>query len=316
MPSVVTTTAGQATAVPQVSRSAWVSVSVATLWRSPAAPRAVDRAALENPARIRAWLGALTVPLRRDLGGRADTQVLLGDRVVVVARTGTWAKVVVPDQPSPADPRGYPGWVPLVQLTADAPAPATRTATVVARTAWLRSDDDRAAGVMEVSFGTRLPLRAQTDGIVRVVLPTGRVLRLAASDASVTATGAAALEGDGQDVVRTAVMFTGLPYLWAGSSGFGFDCSGLTWLDLRVHGVTIPRDASPQSRAGRAVPVTAASPGDLLFFATAGDVHHVAIRAGADRMVHAPGTGFGIETIPVSTPSYVAELVGVRRYLG
>jgi cell wall-associated NlpC family hydrolase len=62
--------------------------------------------------------------------------------------------------------------------------------------------------------------------------------------------------------------------------------------------------------------VTAASPGDLLFFATAGSVHHVAIYAGADRMVHAPGTGFGIETIPISTPSYAAELVGVRRYLG
>ncbi len=123
--------------------------------------------------------------------------MLLGDRVVVVARTGTWAKVVVPDQPSPADRRGYPGWVPLVQLTAAAPTPASHTATVVARTAWLRSDDDRAVGVMEVSFGTRLPLRAQTGGVLRVILPAGRVLRLAASDASVTATGAAALEGTG-----------------------------------------------------------------------------------------------------------------------
>ena len=33
-------------------------------------------------------------------------------------------------------------------------------------------------------------------------------------------------------------------------------------------------------------------------------------------MVHAPGTGQGVETISTSTPSYAAELVRARRYLG
>jgi cell wall-associated NlpC family hydrolase len=48
-------------------------------------------------------------------------------------------------------------------------------------------------------------------------------------------------------------MFTGLPYLWAGRSGFGFDCSGLTSLDYRVHGVVILRDADAQAVRGRVV---------------------------------------------------------------
>jgi cell wall-associated NlpC family hydrolase len=285
------------------------------LWRSPNAPRPVDKPALANPARIRAWLSALTVPLRRDLNGRADTQALLGDRVVVTARSGSWAKVVVPDQPTPLDARGYPGWVPVAQLSGSAPLAATHTAAVVTPTAWLRSDDGAGRPIVEISFGTRLPVVTATPAEVRVAAPPGRVTRIAAADVSLTRTGTAALAGDGGGLVRTATMFAGLPYLWAGTSGFGFDCSGLTWLTLRVHGVTIARDASPQSTHGRLVPRSALRPGDLLFFATASVVHHVGIYAGAGRMVHAPGSSRGIETMSLSTPPYADELVRARRYL-
>ncbi|MGO4597126.1 C40 family peptidase [Terrabacter sp. 2RAF25] len=288
---------------------------MATVWRSPNAPRAVDRPALANPARIRTWLSALTVPLRRDLSGRADTQALLGDRVLVTARSGSWVKVVVPDQPTPLDVRGYPGWVPAAQLTGSAPLSATSTAVVVTPTAWLRSADGARRPIVEISFGTRLPVVTATAAEVRVAAPPGRVTRIAAADVSLTRTGTAALARDGRSLVRTATMFTGLPYLWAGASGFGFDCSGLTWLTLRVHGVTVPRDASPQSTQGRLVPTPDLRPGDLLFFATAGLVHHVGIYAGAGRMVHAPRTGRGVETVSLATPPYAAELVRARRYL-
>lgn len=308
-------TTAPATNLPQVGRSAWVAVSVATLWRSPNAPRVVDRPALANPARIRAWLSALTVPLRRDLNGRADTQALLGDRVVVTARSGSWAKVVVPDQPTPLDARGYPGWVPVAQLTGSAPLAATRTAAVITPTAWLRSDDGAGRPIVEISFGTRLPVVTATPADVRVAAPPGRVTRIAANDVSLTRTGTAALAGDGVGLVRTATTFTDLPYLWAGTSGFGFDCSGLTWLTLRVHGITIARDASPQSTHGRLVPTSALRPGDLLFFANASGVHHVGIYAGVGRMVHAPGSGRGVETVSLSTPPYSDELVRARRYL-
>ncbi|MHB1474366.1 MAG: C40 family peptidase [Dermatophilaceae bacterium] len=75
-------------------------------------------------------------------------------------------------------------------------------------------------------------------------------------------------------------MFSGLQYLWAGRSVFGFDNSGLTSLDLRAHGVIIPRDAEAQAVKGRAVSSGALRPGDLLFYATRGHVHHVSIYAG------------------------------------
>jgi len=299
-----------------VGRDAWVAVSVATVWHAPTSARAVDRPALANPAAIRQWLGQLTLTDRRGLNGRADTQALLGDRVVVVARSGSWVKVVVPDQPTPLDARGYPGWVPTSQLTAARPAASSLLATVTARTTFLRTDDAAASAVTEISFGTRLPWVGATGGWVRVAAPTGRVLRLSASAVSVHAPGVPALPRTGTDVVRTAQMFSGLPYLWAGRSGFGFDCSGLTSLDERAHGVVIPRDADAQAVRGAPVAPGALRPGDLLFYATGGYVHHVSIFAGNGTMVQSPNTGSTVQTIAVSTPSYARELSGARRFQG
>ena len=316
----VSATAGRtAAAAPTpltVGRPAWVAVSVATLWHSPSSPRTVDRPALANPAAIHTWLTRMTTTDRRGLVGRADSQALLGDRVLVTARSGSWVKVVVPDQPTPLDGRGYPGWVPAVQLTAHQPVVTPLLATVTARTTWLRTDDAAATAVTEISFGTRLPRVGTSGSWVRVATPTGRVMRIHVSRVTVAAPGVAALPRTGTDVVRAAQLFTGLPYLWAGRSGFGFDCSGLTSLDYRVHGVTIPRDADAQAVKGAWVSRTAPRPGDLMFYAAAGRVHHVSIYAGSGRMVQAPRTGLPVQTIATSTPAYARELSGVRRFLG
>jgi cell wall-associated NlpC family hydrolase len=311
------TAASSATSLPAVTvgQNAWVAVSVATLWRSPSSPRVVDRPALTNPAGIRLWLSRMTLTDRRGLNGRADTQALMGDRVLVIARSGLWVKVVVPDQPTPLDRRGYPGWVPTAQLTAARPFVSTLVATVVARTTWLRTDNASATPVTEISFGTRLPKVGATGAWVRVATPTGRVLRLAAGAVALRGPTVAALRKAGTDVVRAAKMFTGLPYLWAGRSGFGFDCSGLTSLDYRAHGVVIPRDADAQAMRGTPVSIAGLRPGDLLFYATSGHVHHVSIYAGSGLMVQSPRTGSAVQTIAVRTPSYSREYAGARRFI-
>ncbi|MGO4340551.1 C40 family peptidase [Pedococcus sp. 2YAF34] len=301
---------------PRAGHSAWVAVSVATLWRSWSSPRAVDQPALRAPADIRGWLAAMTLSDRRGLQGRADTQALLGDRVLVVAISGTWAKVVVPDQPTPLDARGYPGWLPLRQLSAAPAAPATEYATVVSRTAWLRTDSAAATPVVEISYGTRLPVLAGVGSRLRVGLPGGMVRRVDAGLVARRSGTAAAQPTTGASLVQSAQAFTGLPYLWAGRSGFGFDCSGLTSLVHRVHGVVVPRDADAQATRGTSVSSNALRAGDLLFYATAsGYVHHVSMYAGGGLMVQSPATGQAVQTIPVATPSYAAQFAGARRYL-
>ncbi len=302
-----------AVSAPAVSAGhrAWVAVSVARLWETPSSPRPVDRAALARPVRFRAWLGAMSLDERRALSAHSDTEALLGERVRVTRLRGGWAHVVVPDQPSQKDRRGYPGWVPVRQLTARPPLRSASVATVVRRTTWLRTDNDAHARVIEISYGTHLRVVAAHRRYLQVRTPLGAVRRVRSAAVSVHAPGQPALPRTRRSLVAAAESFRGLPYLWGGLSGFGIDCSGLTWVDFRAHGQVIPRDALPQSRSGRPVARAGLRRGDLIFYATNGLVHHVTMYVGHGRMVEAPHTGAVVRTGPVAGYEYY----GARRYL-
>src|ERR1700761_4628475 len=103
------------------ARSAYVAVSVATVWTTPQSPRPVDRRALTNPVDIRGWLSDMTPAQQEALtsDNLNQTQALFGERVVVVQEQGHWDEVRVPGQPTPKDSQGYPGWIPKAQLTTD-----------------------------------------------------------------------------------------------------------------------------------------------------------------------------------------------------
>jgi cell wall-associated NlpC family hydrolase len=289
-----------------------VAVSVATGWHTASSPRPVDAPALANPPRIREWLAALSQSQQAALIGLMDTQMLLGERVVVVSIAGGWAHVVVPDQPSPLDSRGYPVWVPLAQLSAVAPLAADFQATVVTPTAWLSSDSG--GQIAEVSFATRLPVLGSDATRVEVGLPGGGTAWLDASAVAVTGTGVAALPQTGDSIVDSARLFIGLRYLWSGTSGFGFDCSGLVHLIYRAHGITVPRDADAQALVGTAVARSALQPGDLVFFARNGAVHHVAIYAGGGQLIDSPDIAKPVRIYALSSVSS-AEQLTFRRVL-
>ena len=291
---------------------AWVAVSVATEWRSPSSPRPVDAPALAAPARIREWLAALSPADQAGLIGRADSQVLLGDRVDVTAVSGAWAHVVVPDQATPLDSRGYPGWIPLTQLSAVEPPASGSVATVTDPTVWLLRGG---LPVVEVAFGTRLPVVDQVASIVRVGLPGGEVLDVPMSAVAITPSGTPARGPAGAAVVASARLFLGVRYLWAGTSAFGFDCSGLVYNVFRVHGVVLPRDAQDQALVGTAVARQSLQPGDLVFLATDGVVHHVAIYIGSGMLLDSPDLGRGVQVVSMAAEPYASEFSGARRML-
>ncbi|MEC3974342.1 C40 family peptidase [Amycolatopsis sp. H20-H5] len=92
----------------------------------------------------------------------------------------------------------------------------------------------------------------------------------------------------------------GLPYVWGGNGpaggDAGFDCSGLTKAAYGAAGISLPRTAQTQYNAGPLVPADQPLlPGDLVFYGTPTNVHHVGLYVGAGKMINAPTFGQPIQ---------------------
>jgi cell wall-associated NlpC family hydrolase len=312
-----------------------VSVAVATLWASPDRVRPIDEAALWVPARPRDWVESMTAEQRADLTGRTVTQLLLGERVVVDDIHGYWAKVVALSQPSSADPRGCPGWVPTDQLsTLDGiHAAGVRVAArhrdrgevidltgvwhvVVATATALRDDPDAALAVPGVTFGTRLmALGAPHDGWLPVAVP-GRFEPAWAIEEDVAAVQPTP-PADNAEVLEWADRLRDVPYIPGGMSAYGVDAAGFVHLVWRRFSVMLPRAAREQAASTAPVPLGQERPGDLYVFAPpGGEVDHIGFVAAPDgatrQVLHASAQQGGVVLEALTGP--LAEAVtGVRR---
>ncbi|UQW99430.1 NlpC/P60 family protein [Streptomyces sp. RerS4] len=318
----------------------YVDVAVAQVWVSPEQVRPVDAPATTNPADVRGWLAGMSLDERREVAG--ETQALHGIRVTVDRSEWhgglLWDHVWVHGQPTPRDEAGrgaYPGWIPDRQLTSEHRRPPAGTHEErVARPTARGFSTARAAlagrgsgQVGEYSYNTSFPVEAgPVPGVVTAHSPSGGRVFFRAGDLARVPSASS-----GADVVAAARAFLGLPYLWSGTSGFGYDCSGLTSQVYSALGVTIPRDAQPQFDAGGGqVPAGSAAGvritgtadlrlGDIVAFrpATGTQVTHVGIysgtRNGEPMMINSPRTGDPVKEEPIGSSGRV--YVGATRFL-
>ena len=170
--------------------------------------------------------------------------------------------------------------------------------------------------MLELSYGTRLPAVAWTPTSVEIAMLDGRRLYVKRSAVALRSRGAPWPRVTGAQLVTEARRFLGLQYLWGGTSGFGFDCSGLTCLVYQALGVIIPRDATPQFNDGVKVARASLRAGDLVFFrGSSGDIHHVGMYVGGGRLIHSPATGRPVTLDSLSAEPYSGEFAGGRRYV-
>lgn len=107
----------------------------------------------------------------------------------------------------------------------------------------------------------------------------------------------------GLAIVNTAKKYLGVKYVYGGTTPSGFDCSGLVKYVFNKNGISVSRTSASQALQGKKVSTSDLQPGDLLFFAKNGRVHHVGIYAGGGQMIHAPHTGDVVRYAPISSRS-------------
>jgi cell wall-associated NlpC family hydrolase len=95
----------------------------------------------------------------------------------------------------------------------------------------------------------------------------------------------------GDDIVREARRFIGVPYRMGGTTPAAFDCSGFVRRVFAEYGVDLPRTAHEQAAVGQAPEPGDLRPGDLLFFYGGRGAQHIAIYVGGDTIVHASSRG-------------------------
>lgn len=124
--------------------------------------------------------------------------------------------------------------------------------------------------------------------------------QLAGGSSGGTAPGSAAVVSATRTaIVAYAKQFLGNPYVYGGTSlTNGTDCSGFTQGVYAHFGITTGRSSRDQADKGREIAVSAAQPGDLLFYASGDYINHVALYIGGGQVIHASNSTTGIIISP------------------
>jgi cell wall-associated NlpC family hydrolase len=252
------------------------------------------------------------------------SQAIYGSNVTLVVARGEWSRIETPDH--------YKGWVPSrhirTVLTGNGYATSGPVVQVQALFANIYSEPSvtRHKPVITVPYETRLEVVSPDGDSVKNAKASGKKVegwlqvRLAgkttawvqSSDVSADAKLLSITES-----IELAKRFLGIPYLWGGTSSFGFDCSGFTQMIMRSRGINMPRDADQQAAwtGVTAVERKDLQAGDLLFFGSSPkSITHTGMYIGDGQFIQDTTNGHAVEQISrIDDDPWTRLLVACRR---
>ena len=118
-------------------------------------------------------------------------------------------------------------------------------------------------------------------------------------------------------VISEAFTYIGVPYVWAGNTRRGLDCSAFVKnVFAATRGVGLPRHSGDQARVGESVSSTDdLAPGDRLYFdmGRKGRVSHTGIYLGNGYFIHASSNRHCVGVDKLASGNYWRCLVAARR---
>ena len=254
---------------------------------------------LPDTVRNKKFTGLVTnsvINLRKRPDDRAElvSQAILGTPVEILKNENSWLLVQTPDR--------YISWTdassvePMTRAEMDAWRHSDRLISIV-NSGWIYASLDESGIVGDLVAGCIMKKAGESGGYTKVILPDGRtgfVNSRSVTDFKKWQTTTICSE---DNVIRTASTFTGLPYLWVGTSSKAVDCSGFVQTVYYLNGIILLRDASLQALQGLTVDISEGygqlRRGDLLFFGSGENsklrVTHVAIYKGEGEYIHSSG---------------------------
>lgn len=120
-----------------------------------------------------------------------------------------------------------------------------------------------------------------------------------------------------KQLLQDSHQYIKAPYLWGGTTPYGFDCSGFVYFMYKKYGIPMPRTTSAvMSTMGMAVGQTALQPGDLVFFgineADPKAVTHVGFYTGNGQFISALSS-VGIYVQNMESSYWAPKYLGARR---
>jgi cell wall-associated NlpC family hydrolase len=214
-----------------------------------------------------------------------QTQLILGEKVLVLDQRGEWSQIVAVEQPSHKDPRGYPGWVRTEFLARGWPEAVYFAVVMKARTR-LRAEQGGAPGML-IYLDTRLPVVTSWEQWVQVRLPDGTQGWLPFEDVRLTENLSEPYPTN--DLFALAESLVGVPYKWGGTVSDSLDCAGLPYRLFHAYGIQMSRDADDQALEGEFVSRYDVRKGDLIFVSESsqGKITHEVIYWGNDMVMDA-----------------------------
>jgi gamma-D-glutamyl-L-lysine dipeptidyl-peptidase len=250
-----------------------------------------------------------------------ETQLLYNETLLCKEENKDWYYVEAVEQKKATrqgDWQGYPGWIQKTSALFTDAWPAFNAVVKGAQAIILKDPSEEEESLFAVSMGTRLAIEGSgNNDYSKTTLNDGRKGWIRKDDINIPDPVMDAINMR-KNIVETAKLFLGIPYLWGGRSAFaastsnlslltfhlaphfaegtvhGLDCSSLVNLVYRVNWLDIPRDAHDQWSVSTEIACDVLAPADLIFVSAEGvhdKITHVMLYLTGEEFIEALGTG-------------------------